>query len=183
VIEPIPGQEERNSDHLLENGAAIRCRNLPALAFKLDRILSDPQRLAGLRMGTTRLARPDAARVITETLLNDQTEPFVFAAEQRRRIIAAARGTSLPGIAEPTLLNATALYNDETGVYIGMITIGQMAFLVDQLEEEGFDDDHYYIDEATLVYLQQAGADNELLTLLRAALRDHGPTEIRFIRP
>ena len=29
VINPIPGQEERNSDHLLEQGAAIRCKNLP----------------------------------------------------------------------------------------------------------------------------------------------------------
>src|SRR5712692_3586314 len=29
LIEPIPGQEERNADHLLEAGAAIRCNNLP----------------------------------------------------------------------------------------------------------------------------------------------------------
>lgn len=36
VINPIPGQEERNSDHLLEQGVAIRCNNLPALAFKID---------------------------------------------------------------------------------------------------------------------------------------------------
>jgi hypothetical protein len=27
------GQEERNADHLLEAGAAIRCNNLPALAW------------------------------------------------------------------------------------------------------------------------------------------------------
>ena len=34
VINPIPGQEERNSDHLLEQGAAIRCNNLPACPTK-----------------------------------------------------------------------------------------------------------------------------------------------------
>ena len=34
VINPIPGQEERNSDHLLEQGAAIRCNNLPAWATR-----------------------------------------------------------------------------------------------------------------------------------------------------
>jgi processive 1,2-diacylglycerol beta-glucosyltransferase len=28
---------ERNADHLLEGGAAIRCNNLPALAWKIDR--------------------------------------------------------------------------------------------------------------------------------------------------
>ena len=27
IVNPIPGQEERNSDHLLEEGAAIRCNN------------------------------------------------------------------------------------------------------------------------------------------------------------
>src|SRR6266850_4927580 len=35
LIEPIPGQEERNADHLLEAGAAIRCNNLPAAAWKI----------------------------------------------------------------------------------------------------------------------------------------------------
>ena len=42
IVSPIPGQEERNSDHLLEEGAAIRCNNLPVLAYKIDRLLDDP---------------------------------------------------------------------------------------------------------------------------------------------
>ena len=33
IVNPIPGQEERNSDHLLEDGAAIRANNLPVLAY------------------------------------------------------------------------------------------------------------------------------------------------------
>ena len=49
VINPIPGQEERNSDHLLEQGAAIRCNNLPALAYKIDTLIDTPGKLA--RMG------------------------------------------------------------------------------------------------------------------------------------
>jgi processive 1,2-diacylglycerol beta-glucosyltransferase len=32
IVNPIPGQEERNADYLLEEGAAIRGNNLPALA-------------------------------------------------------------------------------------------------------------------------------------------------------
>ena len=47
IVNPIPGQEERNSDHLLEEGVAIRCNNLPALAYKIDRLLDDPARLVG----------------------------------------------------------------------------------------------------------------------------------------
>jgi processive 1,2-diacylglycerol beta-glucosyltransferase len=35
IVDPIPGQEERNSDHLLEEGVAIRCNNLPTLSYKL----------------------------------------------------------------------------------------------------------------------------------------------------
>ncbi len=41
LIEPIPGQEERNADHLLEEGAAIRCNNLPAAAWKIAGLLKD----------------------------------------------------------------------------------------------------------------------------------------------
>ena len=69
VVNPIPGQEERNSDHLLEEGVAIRCNNLPALAYKLDRLLEDPQRLASMRANSRRLARPHAARDIVSKLL------------------------------------------------------------------------------------------------------------------
>jgi processive 1,2-diacylglycerol beta-glucosyltransferase len=45
LIEPIPGEEERNADHLLEAGAAIRCNNLAAAAWKIARLLDDPARL------------------------------------------------------------------------------------------------------------------------------------------
>jgi len=68
IVHPIPGQEERNADHLLEAGAAIRCNNLPALAWKIDRLLDDPARLAAMRANARRLARPQAARDIAMTL-------------------------------------------------------------------------------------------------------------------
>jgi len=61
VVGPIPGQEERNSDHLLEEGVALRCNNLPAIAYKIDRLLDDPARLATMRQNVHRLARPRAA--------------------------------------------------------------------------------------------------------------------------
>src|SRR4030095_5318630 len=31
IVNPIPGQEERNSDHLLEAGVGIRCNNMPTI--------------------------------------------------------------------------------------------------------------------------------------------------------
>ncbi len=69
IVNPIPGQEERNSDHLLEDGVAIRCNNLPALAYKIDRLLEDPSRLSAMRSNAQRLARPNAAREIVGKLL------------------------------------------------------------------------------------------------------------------
>jgi processive 1,2-diacylglycerol beta-glucosyltransferase len=69
IVNPIPGQEERNSDHLLEEGVAIRCNNLPALAYKIDRLLDDPARFAAMQANSRRLARPHAAREIVNTLL------------------------------------------------------------------------------------------------------------------
>jgi processive 1,2-diacylglycerol beta-glucosyltransferase len=72
IVHPIPGQEERNADHLMEAGTAIRSNNLPALAWKIDRLLEDPARLAAMRANARRLARPQAARDIAATLLGAQ---------------------------------------------------------------------------------------------------------------
>ena len=74
IVNPIPGQEERNSDHLLEEGVAIRCNNLPVLAYKLDRLLDDPARFASMQAGAQRMARPDAARTIVKRLMELQPE-------------------------------------------------------------------------------------------------------------
>ncbi|OGP63293.1 MAG: hypothetical protein A2170_01920 [Deltaproteobacteria bacterium RBG_13_53_10] len=64
VVNPIPGQEERNSDHFLEEGVAVRCNNLPALSFKIDSLLSDQERFARMQQAVKRLARPHAASEI-----------------------------------------------------------------------------------------------------------------------
>jgi processive 1,2-diacylglycerol beta-glucosyltransferase len=69
IVNPIPGQEERNSDHLLEQGAAIRCNNLPVLGYKIDRLLDDPARMGAMRESARRLARPHAARDIVQKAL------------------------------------------------------------------------------------------------------------------
>ena len=73
LLEPIPGQEERNADHLLEAGVAIRCNNLPVAAWKIARLLDDPARLKRMQAAARRMAKPNAAAVIAEdalTLLN-----------------------------------------------------------------------------------------------------------------
>jgi processive 1,2-diacylglycerol beta-glucosyltransferase len=61
MVQPVPGQESRNSDYLLENGAAVKANNIPMLIYKVDTLLNDPARLAQLRANVARLARPNAA--------------------------------------------------------------------------------------------------------------------------
>jgi processive 1,2-diacylglycerol beta-glucosyltransferase len=68
VLNPIPGQEERNSDHLLEEGIALRCNNLPALAYKIDRLIDEPGKLLLMRGNALALGKPQAAFTIIERL-------------------------------------------------------------------------------------------------------------------
>jgi len=76
VINPIPGQEERNSDHLLEEGIAIRCNNLPALAYKIDRLIDEPGKLYLMRGNALALGKPHAAFTILERLDAIRNEPL-----------------------------------------------------------------------------------------------------------
>jgi processive 1,2-diacylglycerol beta-glucosyltransferase len=69
LIEPIPGQEFRNADHLLEAGAAIRCNNLPAAAWKIAQLLDNPARMEKMRNAAARMARPSAAADIAQDSL------------------------------------------------------------------------------------------------------------------
>jgi len=69
LIEPIPGQEERNADHLLEAGVAIRCNNLPAAAWKIANLLEDSDRLRRMRDAARRIGQPGAAAAIAEDAL------------------------------------------------------------------------------------------------------------------
>lgn len=69
IFFPIPGQEERNSDHLLEKGVAIKCNEVTTMAYKIDQLLGDPARLASMKKAALSLGRPDAAATVVNTLL------------------------------------------------------------------------------------------------------------------
>jgi processive 1,2-diacylglycerol beta-glucosyltransferase len=75
IVNPVPGQEERNSDHFLEQGVAVRSNNLPALAYKIDSLLSDRKRFAGIQKSVRRLARPHAASDIVSIVMDQREGP------------------------------------------------------------------------------------------------------------
>ena len=98
VISPIPGQEERNSDHLLENGIAIKCNEFTTLAFKVDALLGDPVRLDRMRGQALAHARPEAALAIVRTLLGETRrpqEPVELDEAQKEEIARVAKSVKI----------------------------------------------------------------------------------------
>jgi processive 1,2-diacylglycerol beta-glucosyltransferase len=61
LASPIPGQEERNADYLLEAGAALKAADAATLEFKLAGLLDAPTRLEAMGAAARRIARPRAA--------------------------------------------------------------------------------------------------------------------------
>jgi hypothetical protein len=68
----------------------------------------------------------------------------------------------------------------DTGNDIGTITDAQLAFLVEQLEEEHDEDQDYFIDKETLELLSDNGCDPELLALLEKAMGDDEHIDIAW---
>ncbi len=68
IVDPIPGQEQRNADPLLEEGVAIKCNNWPVLAYKIDKLLDNQKHLAQMQFKARNLASPPAAHHIVKKL-------------------------------------------------------------------------------------------------------------------
>lgn len=68
VVAPIPGQEERNADFLLESGVALKAHDAAALEYKLLQLLAAPQRLAEMRERMRLVAKPHAAGSVLRTI-------------------------------------------------------------------------------------------------------------------
>jgi processive 1,2-diacylglycerol beta-glucosyltransferase len=92
IVDPIPGQEERNSDHLLEKGIALKSNELTTLAWKIDQLLDEPGHLETMKRNAGEMGRPNAARTIVDTLLGDHLPPMELDEDQREAIAQAATG-------------------------------------------------------------------------------------------
>jgi processive 1,2-diacylglycerol beta-glucosyltransferase len=69
IVNPIPGQEERNSDHLLEKGCAIKCNTLPTLPFKIDRLFKNKEKFNQMKINIKSLAQPYSAEKIVKKII------------------------------------------------------------------------------------------------------------------
>lgn len=71
LVSPYPLQEEMNAHFLLENGCAVRVEPLSTLSHKLKSLLQEEGRLDAMREATTRHAKPEAARTVARTVLEE----------------------------------------------------------------------------------------------------------------
>ncbi len=89
IVSPIPGQEERNADHLLEDGVAIKCNEMTTIPFKIGALLRDPERLGTMRQRAFALGKPGATRQIVRTLIEDDLPPLQLGESEREAIAQA----------------------------------------------------------------------------------------------
>jgi processive 1,2-diacylglycerol beta-glucosyltransferase len=66
---PIPGQEERNADYLLEQGAALKACDAVTLEYRIRLLLGDPARLAKMRENAIALGKPRATAQVLQTVM------------------------------------------------------------------------------------------------------------------
>lgn len=69
VNAPIPGQEERNADYLLEQGVALKAFDGVTLEYRVRLLLDNPAKLAEMRNKARALGRPHAARDVLARVL------------------------------------------------------------------------------------------------------------------
>jgi len=73
IVSPIPGQEERNSDYALENGAALKGHDPAMLEYKIGLLSKSPERLRAMRAAAKSIAKPDAAKELLKVILADSS--------------------------------------------------------------------------------------------------------------
>ncbi len=69
LVNPIPGQEERNAAWLIQEGAALRADDPATLKFRLARLLGNPAQLAQMRERALALAKPRASRELLRRVI------------------------------------------------------------------------------------------------------------------
>ncbi len=77
IANPIPGQEERNAEFLLNNGCAMSTSKTCPIEECMFQLLSSPVRLQAMRDCITAIAKPDSAKTLGEFLLDLVHTPVI----------------------------------------------------------------------------------------------------------
>jgi len=69
IVNPIPGQESKNTEFLLKEGAAIKAVNEAEAAILVENLFRAPVKLEAMKQSSTRIGNPDSAMNIAKMLL------------------------------------------------------------------------------------------------------------------
>jgi processive 1,2-diacylglycerol beta-glucosyltransferase len=69
VVNPIPGQEEKNAVYLLEQGVGVWAGNLHTLAYKVAGVLTESGRLPTMQKKALSIAKPKAGSIVARHAL------------------------------------------------------------------------------------------------------------------
>jgi processive 1,2-diacylglycerol beta-glucosyltransferase len=82
IVDPIPGQEMRNTDFLIKMGIGIRIDDTSDIGEEVELLLSSPERLAAMSKAAYKNAKPYAALDVAKLIL-DHTNGTLEAADHR----------------------------------------------------------------------------------------------------
>lgn len=177
LIKPIPGQEDRNSDYLLESGAAVKCNYENTIGHKIDEVLAEPGRLERMAANARRIGHPNAAETVAAAIADDEVPPLWITQDARESMVAASEaGISVVDL--PAEQRLRTLYHRDSGRSAAVLTEGQLDSLVAQ-QAARFGDGTVTISvEDLLSQRRWRRSDPDLLHELRRAMGQ--ATEVTF---
>lgn len=128
IVNPIPGQEVRNADYLLEEGAAVRCNYATTVGYKIDALLADPQRLAAMASAARRVGRPSAGRDVAATSMAAGVEPLWIGREAQRAMLQSVEG-GVAAVDAASEHRLRTLVDPDTGASVALLTQPQLEAL------------------------------------------------------
>ncbi|MFC5502068.1 glycosyltransferase [Lysinimonas soli] len=136
LVNPIPGQEVRNGDYLMEQGAAVRCNTPSTIGWKIDEILREPGRLQRMQAAAQRIGRPMAAADVLTGLLDGPDRPLVLTRGAQKSILtASARRLIASDLSGPKSL--VRLVDPATDSTVALLRAEELADLQTRYPERG----------------------------------------------
>ncbi len=169
LIKPIPGQEERNSNFLLEEGAAVRCTYETTVGFKIDRLLGDPDRIRRMAARARQIGYPGSAAQIATMALAEPPAPLWISRTAQKSILSAGE-QGMPTMDLDPERRTRALVDSRTGVSVGVVTSAQLRHLTPIRDGVVRTGTRVLISESWLRRLHRERTDPDLLLTLRRIL-------------
>ncbi len=169
LVNPIPGQEVRNADYLLEEGAAVRCNYDTTVGYKVAGLLRDPERVARMAAAADRIGRPDAGGAVWSQVQHGASATlWISRAAQRSILKAAERGVAPDQVKARRRIQT--LVDQSTGASVGVLRTRQVRSLLHDPDGELTSGTALLVTEDQLRGLRQFRVDPDLLHTVRRIL-------------